>query len=292
MSSLHDLDALLGDLVATIATDFPQIGIPLETFFPYFAIRIPHDTAAGFLRSVHGADLYLACACAMGDPAALEIFESRILPIVRAPLAKAGFGGAARDEVEQLLREKLLLRTPERAPKVEEYGGRGPLSAWLRVVALRTAISARRSQAAKGASPLLDPLLSPDVTGPDPEVVYLRQRYHPQFCEALAEAIASLTVKERNMLRLSAVDGLSIDQIGAMYQVHRSTVARWIAKIREVVSEETRRRVTEKLRLHASELSSLMRVIAEDLDVSVRRLLQEEDSSVKGPPHEEAVGTG
>src|SRR5262249_43055522 len=64
--------------------------------------------------------------------------------------------------------------------------------------------------------------------GSDPEIEHFKRLYAAEFRAALSEAIAGLASRERNLLRHGFADALSIDQIGALYGVHRSTAARWI----------------------------------------------------------------
>ena len=40
----------------------------------------------------------------------------------------------------------------------------------------------------------------------------------------------TLSAQERTVLRLHVLDGLGTDEIGALYKVHRTTVARWQAQ--------------------------------------------------------------
>ena len=69
------------------------------------------------------------------------------------------------------------------------------------------------------------------------------------------------------------VEGLSIDEIGALFKVHRSTVARWIAGARQAVLAGARLRLRDELGLSAGEFDSLAGVVRSQLDLSVAKIL-------------------
>lgn len=76
------------------------------------------------------------------------------------------------------------------------------------------------------------------------------------------------------MLRLSLLEGLGIDAIARIYDLHRATVARRIARARESVAEGARRRLGEDARLAPSELASVTRACRSALDLSLVRALE------------------
>src|SRR5207244_2837986 len=86
-----------------------------------------------------------------------------------------------------------------------------------------------------------EPLLAVAATSDDPELDHIRARYAAPFKDAFQGALRGLSTQDRNILRLHLVDGLNIEQIGGIYNVHRATVARWIAASRQALVEETRR---------------------------------------------------
>ncbi|WP_395812894.1 sigma factor-like helix-turn-helix DNA-binding protein [Archangium minus] len=61
--------------------------------------------------------------------------------------------------------------------------------------------------------------------------------------QVLAEALAALPSRERTVLRLHLVEGLSLERIGTVYRTHKSTVSRWLARAREEVLAGTRSRL-------------------------------------------------
>src|SRR5262249_40528860 len=116
-------------------------GVALDE--PRFAAHVTAATDAALSR--HGADLYLACACAAGDAAALRRFEELVLAPASLALRQLDPAPAFLDDARQRLRATLLLG--DGAPlRVADYAGRGPLRAWVGVSAVRTGLMMERSR--------------------------------------------------------------------------------------------------------------------------------------------------
>ena len=80
-------------------------------------------------------------------------------------------------------------------------------------------------------------------------------------------------MKEQKLLRMSVVDGLTVDRIALVYQVHRATAARWVQAVRQKLLDTIYRRLGEELRLSPAELDSLTAVMHSELQVSLAGLL-------------------
>jgi RNA polymerase sigma-70 factor (ECF subfamily) len=74
------------------------------------------------------------------------------------------------------------------------------------------------------------------------------------------------------------MDGLNIDAIGVLFGVHRATVARWRSDARTALFEGTRRVFRAELDLSAGEFASVMRLIDSQLEVSLPRLLEGDET--------------
>ncbi|MHB8876869.1 MAG: sigma-70 family RNA polymerase sigma factor [Myxococcaceae bacterium] len=268
---LRSLDEAISAAVRAGKEAWPGLSLADEDFVLHLAARVGPD-GAGSLGSLHAADLYLACACARLDPRALAGFDEQVLPAVARALRRWDPSFALVDEVEQILRQRLLVAQGGAAPKIATYSGRGPLTKWLRASAIRTAISLRRG--GKKEVALEDEAIA-DWSTPvsDPELDFIKGRYRAEFGDAFRASLAGLTSQERNVLRLHLLDGLNIEQIGNLYGAHRATVARWIARSRETLLEQTKRHLGEKLSLGRAELESLMGLLRSQLDVSINRFL-------------------
>ncbi len=274
-------DALRGAL-RSARLAWPDIDVPADAFVASLASRLPPaQRSPAALRALHAADLYLVCACDRLDPRALAAFETHYFSEVDRALARMKLSPLAVDDVKGKLREKLFFPANGERTPLASYSGRGALGAWLRLVAVRAALKAMRA-ASKDAPEGLDEL-DLALRGVDPELTYLKTTFAAEFKTALAESIDALSVRDRNLLRQHALDGLTIDQLGALYRVHRATAARWVADVRARLLKEVQRRLMTRLRLDQDELDSVMRLARSQLDVSVQRLLQPKKPKGRGP---------
>jgi RNA polymerase sigma-70 factor (ECF subfamily) len=115
-------------------------------------------------------------------------------------------------------------------------------------------------------------MVSASVTaGPDLE--YQRKIYQDEFRIAFADALASLSIRERNLLKQSVLYGATSEDLATLYRVHRTTAGRWLADARTRLASETRNRMVKKLGIDRRGYNSIMRLIESRLDVSVARLL-------------------
>jgi RNA polymerase sigma-70 factor (ECF subfamily) len=222
--------------------------------------------------------MYLAWACAEGNSEALAALERVLTSDVARALASADSSQAFVEEMLQVTREHLLVRRSGKPGRVADYGGRASLKTWLCAVAVRLAISRRRRKGEQRHEQL-----STDhdlrLAGGGPEFEYLRGRYKSVFEDAVRSAIEQLPAKERMLLRLNVVDGMSVDELGALYKVGRSTAARWLASARRALLEAARRDLRTRLQLSPEEFESLAGDLSSQLEVSVLRLLARSSES-------------
>lgn len=213
-------------------------------------------------------DLTLAQRAVAGDAAALAEVDRRLA--VEAGRVASSWRLPA-DEVRQRLRERVLLAGPGLAPKLTLYDGSGPLSAWLRAVAVRLS-----STMARDVGPELAVSTVPDaaLAEPTPELALLRLEHRAHFREAFGDALKALDAAERTVLRLHALDGVSLGSIGQMFQRDASSISRWLARIRAQLLEATRASLARRLALEGSELESLMRLADSELTMSLSGLLR------------------
>ncbi len=260
------LEAQLQALLQTVKRAHPALGEPPETFLAYLAGRVGAQLN---LEQLHVTDLYFAHACVLERPAALEQLEVSMDAAVGSARRWLRGTSESLDEVKQLLMTTLLVGVGDAPPAIRQYSGRGSLPAFLRATALRVASNLRRRS--ERAS---DEAAEPEVPF-DPELSWLAAQYRPDFEAAFTEALQSLPTRERNALRLHLLEGLSLEETGRIYSVHRATVARWVAAGRERVFDETRRRLAARLGAPTEEVDSLLRVLRDRLEISIRRYLKD-----------------
>ncbi|HTC72785.1 MAG TPA: hypothetical protein VK655_07845 [Solirubrobacteraceae bacterium] len=231
-----------------------------------------HSEVAGERATeLHVDDLYLARACAAGDPAALAAFEGEIVAQIPSFVRRLRLPAESVDELKQRVRAKLLLPGAGGAPpKILGYSGRGKLASWVRVAAVRAGLDMHRDPACSGEP---DDAVTLVTQAADPEIDFLRARYSQSFEQAVREAAAALTGRQRALLRMQHIDGLSGEQIGAIYEVNRSTVFRWLAVAHEALLGGARRLLMKRAGLTESEFDSLARLVMSRLQVSARVLL-------------------
>ena len=222
----------------------------------------------------HAADVYLACACAHGVPQALRALDDLLTRETANVVRRVDRSPAFIEDVLQAVREKLLVSKP---PKIAEYGGRASLRSWLATTAVRTALNMRRRKDDVAMTHL--PSSIGEKLAHEPELEILRERYREPFAEAVRASLASLTTKERALLRMHLGERMSVDRLAAAYGVGRSTTQRWLAAACECLLELTKERLRAQLGLTSSELESLAALVRSDLDVSVVRLLDDAEPS-------------
>src|SRR6185369_7238603 len=109
--------------------------------------------------------------------------------------------------------------------------------------------------------------------GHDPEIAVAKERLRQPLAAALEAALAALGAREKTLLRLHIVDNLTIDEIGALYRVHRATAARWLVSIRGSVLDAIRGHLGLSARPTSSEFRSIVALLRDELHVSVERAL-------------------
>ena len=262
---LDELATAVGRAWERARAAHPALAVGDVELMTFAGERMRTADPVGELERRHIEDLYVACGCARGDRAALAVLETDTLPIVARGVARF----ASPDDVVQMLREQMLVGDE---PGITAYDGRAPLAIWLRVCAAR--IGMRLAGRDQRNQPIEDEQLDQLAPGvPDPELAYLQQHYGAQFRAAFGAALASLSPRERNLLRHSVLDALGIDQIAAIYHVHRATAARQLKQARSTLVEATRERMRVALGVGESELDSIFRVLVSMADVTLREIL-------------------
>jgi RNA polymerase sigma-70 factor, ECF subfamily len=256
---------------------WPGIALSPADFAAHLGAIAPDEgDLVAALQHVHCDDLFLACACGRGDKVALRVFESEVMP--RAAMAVARVDGAPQfvDDICGDVRVRLLV-SGERPPEILRYLGRGPLSHWVQVVAMRMGTASKRKKRHEIAMDL--PQVVDSILGEDPEIAPFASQLRQPFAEVFAAALADLSRRERNILRLYLIDGVSAETIGKMYNVHRATVARWITKAREKVHSLTRRRLSAAVKLDETSFESVVGMMWSGIDLSLATFLGGDDDT-------------
>lgn len=267
-----DLEEAIAAAVARGRSAWKDVSVADERFATFLGGRV----SAAELDAARAPDLWAACACGTGDGKAIAEVEARYFPDVDAALGKMGLSADRIGEVKQGLRRLLFVGDPDvgTAPRITEYRGTGDLRAWLRVTAMRAALKLLRRESRE--TPTDDALLEARAQQDDPELAYMKAAYRASFKIAFQEALDSLLPRERTLLKQQIVDGLGIDELAPLYEVHRATAARWVQSAREKLLTRTRRTFMLNARISSDECESIMRMVRSQLDMSLHRRLGSE----------------
>jgi RNA polymerase sigma-70 factor (ECF subfamily) len=241
-----DAAAAIADLAACWAPEQP---VPRTAVLPAFAV-----------------ELLLARGCLRGDAAALRVLDREMFDKAARVLVRLQLNASDADDVRQDVQTKLLVGD---RPRLAQYEGTGPLAQWIASVAGREGLRLLRRR--RITEPLDDDaLLDGDD---DPELATLNARHGADFKRAFQAAVTELPPRDRVVLRALLVDDRSVNDIAALYKIHRVTASRWVAEVRQRLLRETRRRLQDSLQLDAASLDSAVRIVAGGLDLSLYRLL-------------------
>ncbi len=269
VAAISNLEAILGDQYAAATSTWPSVALPLERYLAHLAKRIEGrhaESAERVIATMPAPDLYLAAACADGDDAAVAAFRDALVPSLRQALGKLAMPAATLDDAVQRV---LMMLFVGDAPQIRNYAGRGSLRSWLRSIGVRTArrMLGQEHAVAPGGD---DELAALPAAVRDPELEMLRVRYRDQVRRAFAAAFQELEERQRNILRQYHIDGLTIDQLAALYHVNRATTARWVAGARLAIVKATRAQLIEHAGVPPADVDSVIRLVRSQLDLSVR----------------------
>ncbi|CAN5832328.1 hypothetical protein BH11MYX2_BH11MYX2_11930 [soil metagenome] len=251
---------------------WPTVQVEQATFIAH---ATPHGPPAVTLEGWSAEELYLATALNAADPQALAVFEAEYLRPLDHVLARFS-DPALADDAKQVLRERLLVRTPERPPQIGTFTGRGPLAKWLEVAVVRTAVSLRRRVRDQPHDD--EQLAGLQAAGDDLRLVHLKETYLAEFTKAWRAALRDLAARDRTLLRLHVLDRLPFEQLGPLYGVHATTVGRWVGQVRDRLSHRVREILRTELRISTEELESIVGLIQSRMDVTLGALLSQEAS--------------
>lgn len=218
------------------------------------------------------ADLYLARACAHGDPKALAVFDATLGPELEAALRRVRLPDHLRQDLLQDLRVSLFVGSHTSAGRITQYRGQGELRRWLRAAALRDAW--RVGKRAKRELALDDMVLaSVAVLDRDPVVARFKETCRGELKQALIEALGQLSAEDRILLRQYHRDGLTVDELAALYRVHRTTAARRVRSARSQLTDAILARLGDRLQLAEADVRSVLQLVRSQLELSLDKVL-------------------
>jgi RNA polymerase sigma-70 factor (ECF subfamily) len=258
---------------------WPRLAVPGEPFVAYVAERAdPALPATAAVEALCVPDLYLACGCARGLPAAAAALDEHYFVPLRGVLAAIDASPAFVEDVMQDLRMGMLVGDETdpalREPKILQYRGRGALRSWLEVSAKRLAL--RRKRSLTRWSEIDELTLASEQ---DPELEQLRARFtsdfRPLVRDAVKDMLRELTFADRNLLRWHLVEEISLRKIALMRGSNVSSISRDYARVRGRILDHVRGRLHLHTGIAPDELDSVMRALLSRISISLSALLQQ-----------------
>jgi RNA polymerase sigma-70 factor len=195
------------------------------------------------LASLHLEDLALACACALGNPAAWDHFVLEMRPGLYRAADALDRTGAARELADSLYADLYGVdqRGGARQSLLRYFHGRSSLATWLRAVLAQRHVDRMRVE--RRNEPLPEELPVGASPAPaDPECGHLVQTLR----SALERALAHLAPRDRLRLRCYYAQQLTLAQTGKLLREHEATTSRQLARTRKGI----RAAVEDDLRSH------------------------------------------
>ncbi|MBA3451508.1 MAG: hypothetical protein H0T42_00260, partial [Deltaproteobacteria bacterium] len=154
-------------------------------------------------------------------------------------------------------------------PVIADYGGKGPLLGWLRIVVTREILMMRRRE--KFEAPLDDGSVGelPSLEA-GPELDFLNRHYRAAFRVAFQQAFAGLEPVARDMIRAHYLEGATFDAIAERQEIHRATAARWVARAREQLLIATREQLSRTLEVTSADLDSILQLVGSHFEITLR----------------------
>jgi RNA polymerase sigma-70 factor (ECF subfamily) len=278
MTSSEPLAAIrssTGRAFATGQVAWPRLLLEPEQFSAFLTTRGLNDEVPSSLA----ADLYLACACQLNLPGAVDALMHTYRPGIAQAASAYDKTPEFADEVGQRLGEILFVGRPDAPGRIGQYNGQGPLGAWIATAVRRIAVRLVKANAT-GKFVGEEVLARQFSQSADPDIEILRGRYKQLFDEAIVTALRRLSSRERLILRLNMVEGISMDRIARMHGVSQPTISRWLQQSRLEILRTVRDLVRDDLDVDDGEFDSLLRLLRSQVDFSFSRLLADSRESL------------
>src|SRR5687768_16620711 len=270
---------------------YPTIDLSLEAFLKRVEEVValildsgdptsPDPWATAF-ATLHHEDLFLAVACSRGDRIAWEYFADDYLPQVQRFASQSCRGRPESEDLAQEIVTALLASMePGRDSKLVGYNGKGSLSGWLRVAVAHAAFDHFRrfrkeflvdNWETQGNELQVTAELAIPSRGGEP----LDSRWEPVLSRLLAEDLKGLAARDRLLLSLYYLHGVSLKAIGRQFDVHEATASRWLESLRQGIRKRIERELRRQHGFRGRDLDSLWRSFSDSDSFSLEKILTE-----------------
>ncbi len=217
-----------------------------------------------YQRSLHLADLALACACDASHEGAWDHFVAEYRPALYRAADAIDRSGNAREIADGLYAE-LYSRSLFRY-----FHGRSSLTTWLRSLVSQRYVDRFRSQ--KRLAPLPEET-SPAALAARPSAEHPdRSRFVAAMQAVLAAALTALAPRDRLRLRCYYAEEMTLAAIGRVTREHEATVSRQLARTRKDLRAGVERRLRDEHGFSPAAIAECFSSVAEDagtLDLDV-----------------------
>lgn len=284
--ALHDVPSdVLAVFVERARGAHPELVVPAtrwaEQLWPALA-DAPVEEWAAVLERIVAPDLLLAVALGSGTPYAVGVFEQQLVPRIRSTLGRLRLSPSELPEMLQQVRVHILVApNKDERPRISKYGGRGSLEGWVRTLALRYAIAQRRKREMTIDVDALERIAVPAATQRLPH----RSLKRRQLRAAVGDAFSELAPRDRALLRARYVEAKTAVGLAAEFEVHESTMSRWLASARDELAMRIRDRARVLIGPGDDALGPMVETLISDVEASLRGLFDtrtpaEPDSNV------------
>ena len=210
---------------------------------------------------IHHEDLFLAIACSRQDPIAWEHFSGDYIPMLRRFAVHAC--GNVNDGED--LAQEIITGMLNEDKRLAGYGGRCSLAGWLRVVVSHAAVDHHR-RAAKQVSLdalqdkeqlkiVLDPNWRESPMGED-------LQWSQVVSRIVEQTISALSARDRLILALYYLNGVSLKVMGNQFGIHEATMSRRLDRLRRELRLNVERELRNKHGLRNNEIRALFNKIS------------------------------
>ncbi len=261
----------------------PELEVSSQRWAEQLWPSLAHEAAADWpevLERILAPDLLLAVALGSGDPDAVAVFEQQLVPRIRSTLARLRLSSSELSEMLQQVRVHILVApNKDQRPRISKYGGRGSLEGWVRTLALRYAIAQRR----KRETPIDVEALERIGVPPGTQRLPHRSLRRRQLRAAVGDAFSELSPRDRALLRARYVEAKTAVLLAEEFEVHESTMSRWLASAREALATRIRARARVLIGPGEEALGPMLETLISDVEASLRGLFDTRIPSDTGP---------
>jgi RNA polymerase sigma-70 factor, ECF subfamily len=256
----------------------PTIRDEFEAFLAQKTAQAPESSPPSLDRV---RTLFLTFLCSRGDAQAIRVFRQRFAPTLEGVRKRFGARAPSADELQADVEHHLFAPRPARSERSEGGGGSEPrilgfdgqseLQSWLKVVVVRLMLN--RLEMQKHEDPfqerMFDGMIASSIQ--TPEALFGREQAKGQFRLAFTRAVSALRARDRQMLRLAFAEGLTIDDLGALYGIHRTTAFRQLQKASDTLAATLRANLRNMLHMTEAEYEHWCTTLRSSLELSLHR---------------------